>query len=64
MHAVVFGSDLGLVGRFNDALVEHTLPTLLDQPATRRVLAVGGRMSARLADAGVPVAGMFAVPST
>jgi F-type H+-transporting ATPase subunit gamma len=61
---IVFGSDQGLVGQFNEAMaefVESTLPTL---PGEKKIWAVGERVHARLADAGLPLAGKFAVPSS
>jgi F-type H+-transporting ATPase subunit gamma len=61
---IVFGSDQGLVGQFNEAMaefVESTLPTL---PGEKKIWAVGDNMNARLADAGLPLAGKFAVPSS
>ena len=61
---IVFGSDQGLVGPFNESMaefVESTLPTL---PGEKKIWAVGERMHARLADAGLPLAGKFAVPSS
>jgi F-type H+-transporting ATPase subunit gamma len=70
--AVVFGSDQGLVGQFNDLVAEHAVKTLegvTDTPgdlvrSQPRVWAVGERVQARLADAGVPVVGLFKVPSS
>lgn len=62
--AVVFGSDQGLVGQFNDVVAEHavkTLGTLTDRP---RIWAVGERVHARLLDAGLPPLGLFAVPNS
>jgi F-type H+-transporting ATPase subunit gamma len=61
---IVFGSDQGLVGQFNEAMaefVESTLPTL---PGEKKIGAVGEHMNARLADAGLPLAGKFGVPSS
>jgi F-type H+-transporting ATPase subunit gamma len=61
---IVFGSDQGLVGQFNEAMaefVESTLPTL---PGEKKIWAVGERLHGRLADAGLPVVGKFAVPSS
>lgn len=60
---VVFGSDQGLVGQFNDVVAECAIDMLgkLGRPA--QVWAVGDRVQARLADAGVPLAGLFTVPS-
>ena len=62
--AVVFGSDQGLVGQFNDAVADHavqTLGALTDKP---RIWAVGERVHARLADAGRPPLGLFTVPNS
>ncbi len=62
--AVVFGSDQGLVGQFNEVITAYALETLMALPGTRYVWAVGDRVHARLADAGLPLAGVFAVPNT
>ncbi|MFH1813225.1 MAG: F0F1 ATP synthase subunit gamma [Pseudomonadota bacterium] len=64
LHAVVFGSDQGLVGRFNEVVVEHAMARLGDLPAGARVWAVGERVHARLLDAGLPSAGSFPVPGS
>lgn len=62
--AVVFGSDQGLVGQFNELAAAHALRTLADLPGKPRVWAVGERVDARLAEAGLTSAGLFNVPST
>ncbi len=62
--AVVFGSDQGLVGQFNDVVADHAVKTLAALPGTARVWAVGERVHARLADAGLPLAGCFTVPNS
>jgi F-type H+-transporting ATPase subunit gamma len=62
--AVVFGSDQGLVGQFNDVVAEYAVKTLVDLPGKPQVWAVGERVHARLADAGVPLIGLFSVPSS
>jgi len=62
--AVVFGSDQGLVGQFNDVVADYAVKTLAALPGTPEVWAVGERVHARLADAGVPLAGLFAVPNS
>src|SRR5450432_2402570 len=48
--AVVFGSDQGLVGQFNDVVADYAIATLAALPGTPRVWAVGERVHARLAD--------------
>lgn len=63
-RAIVFGSDQGLVGRFNEAVVEHALATLAASPGRSRVWAVGERTHARLLDAGLSPQGLFPVPGS
>ena len=62
--AVVFGSDQGLVGQFNDVVADYAVKTLAALPAKSEVWAVGERVHARLADAGLPPAGLFTVPNS
>jgi len=62
--AVVFGSDQGLVGQFNDVLTDFAVRTLNALPVDKQVWAVGERVHSRLADAGLPLAGLFTVPSS
>jgi F-type H+-transporting ATPase subunit gamma len=62
--AIVFGSDQGLVGRFNEVIAEFAIETLAALPGKPRVWAVGERVYARLVDAGLPLMGQFAVPGS
>ena len=62
--ALVFGSDQGLVGQFNDVLADFASQALNELPGAKKVWAVGERVHARLADAGVPPQGLFAVPTS
>ena len=62
--AVVFGSDQGLVGQFNDVVADYAVKTLAALPAKSEVWAVGERVHARLADAGLPLIGLFTVPNS
>ncbi|MDE2308161.1 MAG: F0F1 ATP synthase subunit gamma [Xanthomonadaceae bacterium] len=62
--AVVFGSDQGLVGQFNDVVADYAIETLSTLPGKPLVWAVGERAHARLADAGLPPAGLFSVPNS
>ncbi len=62
--AVVFGSDQGLVGQFNDVVADYAVKTLAALPGKPEVWAVGERVYARLADAGVPLTGLFSVPDS
>jgi F-type H+-transporting ATPase subunit gamma len=60
----VFGSDQGLVGQFNDLVVDYAVKTLTALPGKPEVWAVGERVHARLQDAGLPLAGLFNVPNS
>jgi F-type H+-transporting ATPase subunit gamma len=62
--ALVFGSDQGLVGQFNDVLADFTVRALTAMPGEKQVWAVGERVRSRLADAGLPIAGFFPVPNS
>ncbi|MCG6939297.1 MAG: F0F1 ATP synthase subunit gamma [Gammaproteobacteria bacterium] len=64
---VVFGSDRGLCGRFNEDITEFTLATLENKKIAidrRHVLAVGARVEARLREAGQSVHESFFVPGS
>jgi F-type H+-transporting ATPase subunit gamma len=62
--AIVFGSDQGLVGQFNEVVADDAIKTLAALPGKPRVWAVGERVHARLADAGLHMMGLFAVPNS
>ena len=62
--AVVFGSDQGLVGQFNDVVADYAVQTLAAMPGKPEVWAVGERVHERLADAGLPLMGVFTVPNS
>ena len=62
--AVIFGSDQGLVGQFNDLVADYAIKTLATLPGKPHVWAVGERVHARLADAGLSLMGLFTVPNS
>ncbi|MEP7126203.1 MAG: F0F1 ATP synthase subunit gamma, partial [Byssovorax sp.] len=62
--AVVFGSDQGLVGQFNDVVADHAIKTLAALPGEHRIWAVGERVRARLVEGHVPVIALFEVPGS
>ena len=64
VRAVVFGSDQGLVGRFNEVVVDHAMVDLGPLRAKAQVWAVGDRVRTRLLDAEVPPVGSFLVPGS
>ncbi len=61
--AVVFGSDQGLVGQFNDVVADYAIKTLATLTGKAQVWAVGERVHARLHDGGMPPVGRFSVPN-
>ncbi len=61
--AIVFGTDQGLVGQFNDRVTDFVLQTLGAAAGKAQVWAVGERVYNRLADAGLNLKGHFPVPN-
>jgi F-type H+-transporting ATPase subunit gamma len=61
---IVFGSDQGLVGQFNDVVADYAIKTLAALPGQSQVWAVGERVHARLQDAGLSMIGLYAVPNS
>ncbi|MBN1235094.1 MAG: F0F1 ATP synthase subunit gamma [Methanotrichaceae archaeon] len=60
LGAVVFGSEQGLCGKFNEIVARYALDRMAEmEHEERRVLAVGGRVFARLEDAGQSVEAHF-----
>jgi F-type H+-transporting ATPase subunit gamma len=55
--AVVFGSDQGLVGQFNDVVADYAVKSLGSMQAQPEVWAVGERIHERLSDAGPETGG-------
>jgi F-type H+-transporting ATPase subunit gamma len=64
VSAIVFGSDQGLVGQFNDTIAAFAIKALSGKPTRPLVWAVGERVHARLADTGITPAGLFALPNS
>jgi F-type H+-transporting ATPase subunit gamma len=63
--AVIFGSDQGLIGRFNEVLVEFATQKLRALPGkTNKVWAVGERVNALMAENGLPQASLLPVPTS
>jgi F-type H+-transporting ATPase subunit gamma len=62
--AVVIGTDLGLVGRFNDVVAEHAVETLKQFPSKPQVWAVGERVQHHLQDAGFSLRDCFQLPTS
>ena len=62
--AVVFGSDQGLVGQFNDVMVEFVVNTLGHLPGKKIVWAVGERIQSRIADTDLLTEERFSLPNS
>ncbi len=62
--AVVFGSDQGLVGQFNDVMADFVVTTLAQLPGKKKVWAVGERIQSRLAETGLLVGQNFTLPNS
>jgi F-type H+-transporting ATPase subunit gamma len=62
--AVVFGSDQGLVGQFNDVIADYTHKTLSALPGDKMVWAVGERVESRLTELNLAPAYVLNVPHT
>jgi len=62
--AIVFGSDQGLVGQFNDHLAQFVLMELNERPSRKITWAVGERIYARLQDIGLQPKRLYAVPNS
>lgn len=62
--AIVFGSDQGLVGQFNDVVSCFVVDTLRKLPGEKKVWVVGERLHARLSEAGLPLVGLYGVPNS
>ncbi|WP_435010694.1 F0F1 ATP synthase subunit gamma [Tundrisphaera lichenicola] len=64
VNAIVFGSDQGLVGQFNDVLADRVARSLEPYSGEKNVWAVGDRIQSRLADHGLSPVGLFTVPTS
>lgn len=64
IRAVVFGSDQGLVGQFNDQLATFVSSQLKNAPGEKTMLAIGERIRGRLQDAGLQVGTTYPVPNS
>jgi F-type H+-transporting ATPase subunit gamma len=61
--AVVFGSDQGLVGQFNDVMADFVVQTLGSLPGKKEIMSVGERIQSRLAETDLLVEEGFALPN-
>ncbi len=64
ISVIVFGSDQGLVGQFNEAMVQYAVDTLENLPGKKIVWAVGERIQSRLAETRLPAVAGFSLPNS
>jgi F-type H+-transporting ATPase subunit gamma len=62
--AIVFGSDQGLVGQFNEVIADYALKTLATFVGKPKIWAVGERVHAHLENPDFPLIGLFSVPTS
>jgi F-type H+-transporting ATPase subunit gamma len=63
--AILFGSDQGLVGRFNEVLLECATNQLKALPGkTMKIWAIGDRIQALVADSGLAPSSLLSVPTS
>jgi F-type H+-transporting ATPase subunit gamma len=62
--ALIFGSDQGLVGRFNEVIADFALRQLERLPGPKLLWIVGERVAAHLEAAHLPIRRRFAVPNS
>lgn len=61
---IVFGSDLGLVGQFNDLISGYVQQTLNGVAGKKELWVIGERVQALLLDAGLKITKSFIVPGS
>ncbi len=62
--AIVFGSDQGLVGKFNDLLKDFVLKSFDELNGIKNVWAIGERVKYLLSDIGYAPTNLFSVPNS
>jgi len=62
--AIVFGSDQGLVGQFNNTLADFVIASLHALPGEKEIWVVGERIQSLLTDGGFPSTKLFSMPAS
>jgi F-type H+-transporting ATPase subunit gamma len=62
--AIVFGSDQGLIGQFNDTLALFTAKLLNESSGEKKIWVLGNRLQNSLTAAGLPAVKTFPVPAS
>ncbi len=63
VYAIVFGSDQGLVARFNDSMADFVAASLKALPGKKEIWCIGERVQLLLSDAGLTTAKLYPVPN-
>ncbi|MGI8634155.1 MAG: F0F1 ATP synthase subunit gamma, partial [Segetibacter sp.] len=61
--SIVFGSDQGLVARFNDSMADFVTASLKALPGKKEIWCIGERAQLLLSDAGLTTAKLYPVPN-
>ena len=61
---IIFGSDQGLVGQFNDIVTDYAIAAIAKFPIKPRVWSVGSRVHARIVNHRIKPAGKFPLPES
>lgn len=61
--AIVFGSNQGLVARFNDEIADFVTSSLKGLPGKKEIWCIGERVQLLLSDSGLSTAKLFPVPN-
>jgi F-type H+-transporting ATPase subunit gamma len=61
---IVFGSDQGLVGQFNEELSDYVLKILSSLPGEHNIWVIGERMHSQLTEKNISLNGLFPVPNS
>lgn len=61
---LVFGSDQGLVGQFNDQLADFVVADLAKRPEEKVIFCIGERLQSRLAESSLKLASSFTLPKS
>jgi F-type H+-transporting ATPase subunit gamma len=64
IHVIVFGSDMGLVGQFNELLSDYVLKKLSSFNGEKKIWTVGERIQLRLSDEGFNSEKTYPVPNS
>ena len=64
IHAIIFGSDQGLVGRFNNLMTDFVTQSFQGMPGKKEIWVIGERVQVLLADSGLIAEKTFAVPNS